>query len=95
MSDDEILYVCSGADVCDIDCFHKTPHSHIRACDLGCFQPGREGSICNQLEFNLYMDKTHAQELINVISMAAGEGVEYDFTEELTEKLGKFIDGGV
>lgn len=95
MSDGGVLHICSGANECGGRCFHGTPHSHIIACDLPCNKDGMEGNCCSEHVFCLHMDKTKAQELLNVISMAAGEGVEYEFTDDMAVKLDKFIDGRV
>lgn len=95
MSDIEILYVCNGANECTkTDCYHKTPHSRNVGCGISC-AGGVPGAVCIESIFKVKMDKEQAQELLNVISMAAGEGIEYDFTEDLAEKLGNFIDGDV
>ena len=96
MSDVEILYVCDGSEKCSFnECHHKKPHTHIAGCESNC--QGNHGGVlsakCAAGQIVFKMDKTKAQELINVISMAAGEGVEYEFTDDMAVKLGKFING--
>ena len=94
MSDSEILYICNGMDECDkLDCFHKSPHTRNVGCGISC-AGGVLGAICVESIFKVKMDKEQAQELLNVISMAACEGEEYDFTNNLAEKLSNFVDGG-
>lgn len=96
--DDGVLYTCSGADECpNTTCYHKNPHKHIAGCESSCqsLYGGIISAKCGVVYLDIKTGSEHAHELLNVISMAAGEGVEYDFTEDLAKKLGEFIDGGV
>lgn len=93
--DSEILYTCNGCDECKLSgCHHKTTHTRNAGCGIPC-AGGMPGAICTGDVFYLKIGKKRAQELLNVITMAAGEGCEFEFTEELAKKLGEFIDGGV
>ena len=92
---DVIHYVCNGAKECVVDCGHKTPHVHNSLCEIKCDEDGVFGASCVEHIFETKMNANQAQELINVINMAAGEGCEFVFTENLAKKLGEFIDGGV
>lgn len=95
MSDGEVLYVCQDAETCgDTECEHYEPHEHTVSCDVFCLG-GKSGHTCVKIGMTIKVNSSNAQELLNVISMAAGEGVEYDFTDDLAKKLGAFIDGGV
>ena len=92
----DVLYICNAVCECyQIHCLHKTPHKCPSA-NVPCnFPNGVEGAKCVKYDIAININSKHAQELLNVISMAAVEGIEYDFTEDLAKKLGDFIDGGV
>jgi len=90
----EILYVCEGANECTVmDCHHKLSHSRNAGCDISCASDA-SGAICVGSILNLKMDKVQAHELLNIISMAANEGIEYNFTDNLADELTIFIDEG-
>ena len=94
MSLDKVMYVCDHAKKCgDTECEHYNPHDHTVGCDVPCV--AGSGLPCVKIGMTINVNSSNAQELLNVISMAAGEGCEFEFTEELAKKLGEFIDGGV
>lgn len=95
MSDvDNIMYVCDYAKKCgDTECEHYNPHDHTVGCDVPCV--AGSGLPCVKIGMTIEINSSNAQELINVISMARCEGEEHVYTNDLAEKLGEFIDGGV